>query len=695
MFATVDDFQTHTDKIIDVLRTNHEKILSYDVDKNGFEILHLFAYCDNNYYTMKQQLGFWKYVSTDEKIRKASIKYENILLFYNVDLLTNSRMYSQLVKFFTKNKNNMNDLQTRYLKKVIIDFKRAGADLSSDKIHELRVLEKKLIEFEQQIIVNISNADEAIELDHDDIKGLPEKIKLKLKKNDKYIIPLSYYYYKLCMKNIHSEKIRKIIDHKYNNLCSEENSKLLVRIILLNNRKTQLLNKNSYTDYTFEQFMVSEMKNVLSLFKSITPEIESLYLDEMRALLKIKSEIYRKTIKKIYSWDISYYFNKIETAILGVRTEELNNYFSLNRVIKFSFNMCKYLFNIVFNQTNDKTWNNSDVFVYNVFDEKSNKLMGTIYFDLFDRKHKYKDNICYTVVPYYEQYTDKYVQSPCLVVIMNLCDNKESDGETILISHQEALKFLHLLGSAVHGICGKTEYCRLSGNQIECDLKECWPYVFEKWFWEKNILNQFEHWETKEKIPETLVNKLIKTKTIRNGFKYKKQLAMTKFDITINSCSEFINKLKNVLTGNSNNDFAEAINLLRDIYNIVFKKIYCSKQINISKYSIKLNNKTFMLAHKYDFMSQKSKHFCYIWSEIFADDIFCTRFKNDIFSHDTSKEFKQLVLDVELESFYIERFFVIRDDMLEPNNFLTDKYEKNDDSHSVRDDKKSVQVCDD
>ena len=66
---------------------------------------------------------------------------------------------------------------------------------------------------------------------------------------------------------------------------------------------------------------------------------------------------------------------------------------------------------------------------------------------------------------------------------MNLNNIVENDNETILITHDELLNYIHLLASVLHGVFGKNEYARLSGNFIEPDLRNCWPNIFEKWFW--------------------------------------------------------------------------------------------------------------------------------------------------------------------------------------------------------------------
>jgi len=315
--------------------------------------------------------------------------------------------------------------------------------------------------------------------------------------------------------------------------------------------------------------------------------------------------------------------------------------------------------------------------------------------------------MCYTIIPYYEQNNNgsKFVQSPCVAILMNLYHIVEDDGETILLSHTNFINYLHLFGSALHVVFGKNEYCRLSGNNIESDLKECWPYVFEKWGWEKDILVQFAHWKTEEKISDELAEKIIHIKNLRNGFNYKEKILSVRFEITINSCAEFINELKCIFTNNSITEtgFKNATVLLKDIYYIVFKKVFASKKINISKYSLKSFKKTFPLTHDYNFLSQTNTSFCDIWSKIFADDIYFKRFKNDPFSQDASMEFRKLVLevgwaitnkeqikkflgkDVELESFYINNFFVIRD-LLELDN---------DSNKNIKNNKveKTIQIC--
>jgi len=675
MFTTIKEMRKYTDNIIEVLRINHERILSCD-DSDNAQIFDIFVKCDNNYQTMKQQLGFIKYVSGDWNMKEESVRCENMLLFYNVDLLTNTEMYIKLVNFYNKNKTSLTDLQLRYLKKVIVDFKRSGAELSKSKTHELKIIEKKIIELQQQIILNVNKSDVFVKITSKDIEGIPEKeIKLLKYSNGKYTIPLNKFYYKLCMKYIHNANIRKKIDREYNNICATDNNVLLSKILLLNNKKALLLKKESYIHYAYEPFMVNKISNAKLLLKNIVPEIESSYLDEMRILLNTKSKTHSS--QRICAWDISYLFNKIEKIILGIDISELDSYFPLHRIINISFNICKYMFEVSFSSTNDATWD-KQVSSYNVYDVKTNKIIGTLYLDLFERKYKYKDNMCYTVIPYYsttntEEKQEAYEQLPCVAILMNL-------REIECITHQQAVDYLHLLGEALHKIFGKIEYCRLSGNNIDPDLVKCWPYILEKWFWMPDVLYQLEHYKTKQKIPKQLVDNLIKTKTIKNGFKYKKMLSMIYFDHVINDCEDFMTKLKNIYN-NSTNNSEEIGDVIKNIYDIVRKKVFRSKKINISKFKIKFDTLVSIPAQDYDFLSQTLKQFCHFWSRIYADDIFNTKFKNNVFSTSVSMDFKNKILDkgwseshselvkkfvgrdTELESFYAERFFVIRDEI--------------------------------
>jgi Zn-dependent oligopeptidase len=639
-----------TNKTLEQSQVNYDKILQKSI--HDLEILSILANEDNRFITMVQQLGFWQNVSPDEKIRDASKDAEKKLDKYKSNVLKNVDVYTKLSEFYDVHKKQLSPVQKMFMKKILDEFEHNGVLLPETKKNKLKQIEQYLIDLELQFKDNINNNNKTILLTARELEGIPDKYLRSYEMTEqKYIINFKYPMYTQCMKYINNSDVRKLIDYEYNTLCVDENSKILVEILLLRYTRSNILGRKTHAHLLCENLMVKNPDNIKSFLDDLRPNFDSLFLEELRELLKLKEQDSTSQNipfdNKINPWDITYYFNKLEQSIGD--TCEIENYFSLEQVQKIAFNLCTYLFGLIFvRMDNAKVWH-PDVKIYSVHDDKTNKQMGLIYFDLFPRNNKYPHMACFSYMPYCEYYDanmiEQEIQEPTIVIVGNFTSEDKKNGIPSLLKHSEMVTYFHEFGHAIHNVCGRVGFSRLSGTSVEHDFVECPSQVLEYWCWEKDILQQFTHWKTGESLSMSLINKLLKTKDIGNGCYYKNQLALAEFDHTVHAFAPFLNKLKDTYRNTDDKSVDNAIKILQCAYKLTYDDIMTSNKIKIDKFSIKLQEQTFSPANWVHMIGYDARYYCYLWNDVFACNIFFTKFKQNIFSMKTGARFRQCILN--------------------------------------------------
>tara|TARA_R110002050_G_scaffold2120_1_gene12991 strand:- start:2874 stop:3470 length:597 start_codon:yes stop_codon:yes gene_type:complete len=91
----------------------------------------------------------------------------------------------------------------------------------------------------------------------------------------------------------------------------------------------------------------------------------------------------------------------------------------------------------------------------------------------------------------------------------------------------------------MHGVLGHTKYARFAGTSTERDFVECPSQALENWCWEKEILDRVsEHYETKEKLPDELIEKMLAAKNVNTGLTNLRQVFFGVLDQTLHSQAE-------------------------------------------------------------------------------------------------------------------------------------------------------------
>ena len=106
------------------------------------------------------------------------------------------------------------------------------------------------------------------------------------------------------------------------------------------------------------------------------------------------------------------------------------------------------------------------------------------------------------------------------------------DGKPALLTYDELTTLFHEFGHALHGFFANQQYASLSGTAVARDFVEFPSQFNEHWALYPDILKNYAvHYQTKQPIPQALIDKIKKASTFNEGYAFTEVLAAANLDL--------------------------------------------------------------------------------------------------------------------------------------------------------------------
>ncbi|HCM22605.1 MAG TPA: peptidase M3 [Porphyromonadaceae bacterium] len=429
--------------------------------------------------------------------------------------------------------------QIRLTEEYYDNFEDSGATLSPEKKQVYRQLSEELskatLEYGQNNLKE-TNAFEMLLTNEADLAGLPESVreaaasKAKSKSKEGWLFDLSAPSYIGLMKYSTRRDLRRKLYMAYNtksvNGGEFDNKRLVQQIVNLRLQIANLLGYKNYADYVLKNRMAKNQRSVFTLLDQLAAAYGPVAKQEVSEVQAFAAETEGAAID-IQPWDWSFYADKLKHKRYDLNDERVRPYFELENVKKGVFGLATDLYGLTFVKNDAIAVYHPEVEAFDVMDENG-AFLAVLYTDFHPRDGKRSGA---WMTSYKEQYIKDGADSrPQVSIVMNF--TRPTETKPALLTFDEVETFLHEFGHALHGMLAKSTYPSLSGTNVYRDFVELPSQLMENWLVEKEYLDRFAfHYQTGEKMPQELVQKIIDASNYTTGYLCLRQLSFGYLDM--------------------------------------------------------------------------------------------------------------------------------------------------------------------
>lgn len=559
-------------------------------------------------------------LSPDDTIRAAAHDAFLQISAFAVDYITsNKNLYNAFVAYELNSAAQAEPLsaQQRYfITDTINGYKQAGMALSDEKLAQTIMLRKEIATLCADFDRNIAQDASTITVTYDELAGLGDDFIATLRRadDDNYILGVDYPTYFRVMENCSIASTRKALSIAFSNRAYPANDALLKLIIEKRNQLAQLLGFASFAAYDTYQQMAH------------TPEKAQTFIDDLKqkSLAKVASEIATLTQKlpasviltpdgKVQPWDLAYLENWYKKNHFSLDEQKISEYFPMKKTIDELLDIYRQFFSINFEEVQISGLWHEDITVVRVLNKTKDQLLGTLIFDLFPRPNKYSHAAHTTIIP--ATFTPDGTRIPDVsIVIANF--TKPTATQPSLLKREEVRTFFHECGHALHAVLGATTIASLSGTDTKTDFVELPSQMLEEWLHDKDILKKVSgHYITGQPLPDDIIDTIISLRHLTSGYfvarqAYLASLALSYFD---------------------NKSDLDPYSIMQQLF------------ITILPY-IAFNKDGHFYASFGHLTGYGAKYYGYLWSKVFALDIFAEIKKQGLLNPVIGQKYIQEIL---------------------------------------------------
>ncbi|MSP84625.1 MAG: M3 family peptidase [Flavobacteriaceae bacterium] len=477
--------------------------------------------------------------NTNPTLQAIDEEYSPIFSAHNDKIYLNSKLYQRIKALDLNALKGENKKLTEY---YLQQFELAGANLSDSDKEKMKKINgelaslgtsfgNKLLAARKNGAVLFDTAPDLEGLSVDEIASAKDKAK-EAGHEGKYLIGLLNTTQQPLLQSLKNRASREKI-FKSSWTRAEKNDDgdtrtTIEKMAKLRLQKANLMGKNSFSDWRLQDQMAKLPANAMDLLAKIAKP----------AVVKAKEEV--KEIQnlidsqngglKLEPWDWNFYSEQVRKAKYDLDESQIKPYFEIRTVLeKGVFFAAKQMFGITFKERKDLPVYNSDVVAYEVFDNDG-KSMAIYYLDFYTRDNKNGGAWMNNFV----NQSHYLNQKPVIVNVYNFA--KPANGKPSLISFDDVTTMFHEFGHTLHGLFANQQYVTLSGTSVPRDYVEFPSQINEHAALDQTILKNYAiHYQTKEEIPQALIDKIKKSETFNKGYDVTESLAAATLDLAWHS----------------------------------------------------------------------------------------------------------------------------------------------------------------
>ncbi|MCQ9637084.1 M3 family metallopeptidase [Chryseobacterium sp. WG23] len=460
--------------------------------------------------------------NTNPTLQALDEEYAPIFAAHSDKMYLNENLYKRIKSIKEDGLDSESKRLVQYYKQ---NFEIAGANLSAVDKEKLKQLNQelaslstqyanKLLEARKQGGVFFSDAKELDGLSADEIAAAAADAKTAGQPG-KYLLALQNTTQQPLLQNLKNratrEKLFKASWTRAEKGDTNDTRETIEKLAKLRLKKAQILGKKNYAEWKLQDQMAKTPEAATKLMNQVaTPAVETAR-QEAKDIQDLIDQ--QKGGFKVEPWDWTFYAEQVRKAKFDLDESEIKPYFEITTVLeKGVFFAAEKFYGLTFKKRTDLPVYHPDVVTYEVFDHDG-KSIAIYYLDFYTRDSK---NGGAWMSNFVEQ---SYLMGTKPVIVNCYNYQKPAPGKPSLISYDDVSTIFHEFGHSIHGMFASQKYPSLSGTNVPRDFVEFPSQINEHWALDPVVLKNYAvHFETKQPIPQALVEKIKKASTFNQGY---------------------------------------------------------------------------------------------------------------------------------------------------------------------------------
>ncbi|HRH57553.1 MAG TPA: M3 family metallopeptidase [Chitinophagales bacterium] len=555
---------------------------------------------------------YW--VSPDSLIREKSLLGFQLLDSISTVIYSDKNIYKKMLRFKSSDLyKELKGYKKNLADEMMLNFEQTGVNLKDDKLEIFKKLNQEINQLSSQYSENMNSTSDVLTLDENGTKGLPEAFKQNYKVADnKYEIPIINATNESVMSNASNESTRKAYYLKFVNRAADKNLIILDSLVKKRDELAKLMGYPTYAAFNLVPKMAKDPKTVWKFINDLVSLSKGKAKADIKQLLIEKKKDFKDEKKiTLNTWDIPYYKNQILKNQYQVNKEELRAFQPMEQCLKGMFDIYQQLLGLEFRKVNNPSVWHEEVELYEVYE--GDKLKGRFYLDLFPRPNK--ETWFYGVPLTMGKATPQGYEVPVSMLLGNF--TRPTKTQPSLLSQRELNTLFHEFGHIVNQMAYHGEYSSQANSKA--DFVESMSQLFENWLWDYDILSSFaKNYKTGEVLPKATFDKMKKAKNLSSGLSLISSLRNCIYDMNL---YDKYNPAKPVSTDK------------------LWQKI--DKQLGVMKYYVPGTHPQAAWIH---INTHPVYMYGYLWSNVFAQDMFTLFEKNGLRDTKTGIRYRELIL---------------------------------------------------
>jgi len=541
----------HVEPAVDTVlaqnRAEVERLLTQGGDFNWASLVAPLEALDDRLNRIWSPISHMNSVVNNPELREAYEACLPKLSDYATEMGQNERLYQAFEAIRSSGEfATLNAAQQKMIDNTLRDFRLTGVALPEEQKARYKALKSELSTLTTKFSNNLLDATNAwskLITDEAGVAGLPESSKGMLKQaaeregQQGWRVTLEFPSYFAVVTYADDRALREELYQAFVTRASDkgpaagqwDNSEVMERILAIRHELAQLLGFQNYAERSLATKMAENPQQVLDFLRDLASRSLALAKEELAELHAFARE--QHGMEELRPWDLSYYAEKLRQAKYAISQEDLKPYFPEDRVVSGLFGVVNSLYGLEIREVQGiPTWHETVRF-FEIIDNQG-QLRGRFYLDLYARAHK-RGGAWMDECIVRRRREDGSVQVPTAYLVCNFAPPVGDDPA--LFTHDEVQTLFHEFGHGLHHMMTRIDTAGVAGiNGVPWDAVELPSQFMENWCWEREALDLIAaHYQSGERIPQALYDKMIAAKNFQAGMQMVRQLEFSLFDFRL------------------------------------------------------------------------------------------------------------------------------------------------------------------